>query len=180
MPAERVIEPEWLDHLPSAHPGAIGSRRDLQRLNFLMGHASLMAKLLKKSGCAHSIHRLVELRAGDGTFMLKLARRMAGPWEGAKAVLVDQHELVSDQTRKEFHKLGWEVEVLRQDAFVWLVQAEHEDHTAIISNLFLHHFEEKQLRTFFSGVSEKTHAFVACEPRRCPWALKASKLLGLI
>src|SRR5205823_4538574 len=73
----RLIIPEWLDDLPAADPGAIRSRRDLQRLNFLMGHVRVLARLLKKTGMMRSIRTLVELGAGDGAFLLQLARRIA-------------------------------------------------------------------------------------------------------
>src|SRR5262245_27301775 len=39
----RRVEPEWLDGLPATDPGAIRSRRDLRRLNRIMGHVGIVA-----------------------------------------------------------------------------------------------------------------------------------------
>lgn len=39
-PCAVFVEPELLDALPADDPQAIGSRADLRRLNFLMGHAA--------------------------------------------------------------------------------------------------------------------------------------------
>src|SRR5262245_23124512 len=77
MPLDRHIEPEWLDELPADDPGALGSRQDLQRLNSLMGHVRSMARLLRRSGAVGAMSTLVELGAGDGTFLLRVARRIA-------------------------------------------------------------------------------------------------------
>jgi hypothetical protein len=43
---ERVVQPELLDELPARDPRAARSRRDLRRLNMLMGHHRIMANAL--------------------------------------------------------------------------------------------------------------------------------------
>ena len=42
----RVLEPEWLDELPPQDPRAVRSRADLRRVNWLMGNARLIARVL--------------------------------------------------------------------------------------------------------------------------------------
>src|SRR6266536_4286482 len=65
----RRVEPELLDSLPADDPGAVGSRRDLQRLNAWMGHGQLMARALRSALDDAAPQQLVELGAGDGEFM---------------------------------------------------------------------------------------------------------------
>src|SRR5215510_8482946 len=45
-PMQRVIEPEWLDELRPENPRALHSRRDLRRINWLMGHVGIMQMAL--------------------------------------------------------------------------------------------------------------------------------------
>jgi hypothetical protein len=44
----------------------------------------------------------------------------------------------------------------------------------------LHHFSEDALRTLFANLAARVGFFAACEPRRSPWVLTASKLVRLI
>src|SRR5687768_14919562 len=94
----RVVEAEILDQLPSAAEAAVRSRRDLARLNALMGHARLIRKHL-----APDITRVADLGAGDGSLLLNVLRR-----GGAirKVVLVDQQRIVSDSTLAAFKNTG--------------------------------------------------------------------------
>lgn len=81
---QRCIEPELLDHLPASDPGAIRSRRDLVRVNLLMGHAAIMARSLL---CGAGRPRvLIDIGAGDGTFMLRVARRLAPRWPDCRLI----------------------------------------------------------------------------------------------
>src|ERR1039458_8146833 len=105
--ANRAVAPEWLDELPSSDAGALCSRRDLQRLNFWMGHVSIFRRVLAKIPAGQNPPRLVELGAGDGTLLLRLARALGPPWTAARAVLVDRRPSVSNETRAGFAELGW-------------------------------------------------------------------------
>src|SRR5436190_15367879 len=84
----RSLEPEWLDTLPPEQPEAIRSRRDLRRINNLMGHCRLMAGLLQQANAKKELKRLIDLGAGDGHFALQVARRLNLP--SAKLILVDR------------------------------------------------------------------------------------------
>ena len=43
----RILEPEWLDTLPEDDARAQRSRRDLVRVNALMGNVGIVARLLR-------------------------------------------------------------------------------------------------------------------------------------
>ena len=72
----RTLHPELLDDLPADEPAAIGSRRDLRRLNTLMGHAAIIARCLKNIFPHKPPSRIVEIGAGDGHLLLRIARQM--------------------------------------------------------------------------------------------------------
>ncbi|HEY2952136.1 MAG TPA: methyltransferase domain-containing protein [Verrucomicrobiae bacterium] len=173
---KRRVESEWLDELPAEEARAVASRRDLRRVNAWMGHAMILGRALSNYG--RKPRRIVELGAGDGTFMLAVAHRTAARWSGVETVLVDQQDLVSEQTRSDFGRLGWTARCVTADVFDWLESAETSDIT--VANLFLHHFEEEQLRTLLRLAAGRTDLFAACEPRRSGPPLLFSRLLWLI
>jgi hypothetical protein len=178
----RSIKPELLDELPPHDPRARQSRRDLQRLNVWMGHDRIMRRLLGGVDRRHRAgpSRIVEFGAGDGTFLLRLAK---GPlWRGAtnEAVLVDRQDLVSTQTHESFTDVSWKALPIQSDVFEWVRKAELRPTDVVIANLFLHHFGKDALRTLFAHVAARAAGFVACEPRRSPWVLGMSRLVGLI
>lgn len=174
MSLARIIEPEWLDELPPDAPRALRARGDLKRLNRIMGNAGMLRRQLLR-------HRpqpatIVELGAGDGTFMLALARRLKQP--PAKIILVDRQPAISDSSRQAFAALGCAVECVTADAFGWLAHADRVD--VIVCNLFLHHFSPQPLADLLRACAAKTSLFLACEPARSRLALCGSHLLGLI
>jgi len=179
----RVVEPELLDHLPPADRQAVHSRADLRRLNFIMGHAGILARALDGEQ-AESISRsrplrLVELGAGDGTLLFRLARRRSALGITAQITLLDQQDLVSAETRRAFALLNWSVESVKADVFTWL-GATSSCVDMVVANLFLHHLPVKELRALLRLVAARTNLFIACEPRRSWPALAASRLLWFI
>jgi len=204
---QRVVQSEWLDELPPEDAGAVQSRRDLRRLNFLMGHVGMMTRALAGPWGRQKVRSIVELGAGDGTFLLKLARQLerleagrlliramgnAGAWLAwrgriprlesipTKAVLVDRQKLVRTVIREKFGRLGWRVEIVKADVFDWLAEPRLATGTMMVANLFLHHFAEETLRSLLLHISARSDFFVACEPRRSAFALSASRKLGVI
>lgn len=168
----RVVEPEILDQLPATDEGATRSRRDLTRLNALMGHASLIRKHL-----ASDVTRVVDLGAGDGTFLfdvLKPARSVR------EVVLVDQQRVVSDDTLREFERIGIKPLVVIADVFDWLARQSAAPRTAVVANLFLHHFPCERLQHLLQLAAQGCDRFIACEPRRGAWPQLAASLVGLI
>src|SRR5258706_7375011 len=101
MGGARVVEAEWLDDLPPADPRALRSRRDLVRINALMGNARIVAAEIALAGRLRSI---AEIGAGDGSFMRKVLRTLgAGDVEvhlvdrqPLGTITADVFELLSD------------------------------------------------------------------------------------
>ena len=170
----RILTPEILDFLGPDDPRAIGSRRDLVRINTAMRQSAIMADALAG---APPPGLLADLGGGDGRFLLGVARRLAKRWPGVRAMILDQHDFVSRETRAGFAALGWHCEVLRGDIFELLPRIQPDIVTA---NLFLHHLDEKALTRLLSGIAARARTFVACEPRRGRFALLGARLVGIL
>jgi len=176
----REVKRELLDELPPGDRRAIGSRRDLQRVNAWMGHAHIMVRALAGAFTDRSPRSIVELGAGDGTLLLRLAKRIAPQWKPLRVVLVDRQRLLSPLTKAEFEALSWQVETLEMDVFDWLRRPDPVPSDVTIANLFLHHFSEDDLRTLLWHAAQQTGVFLACEPHRVNLSLCATALLRLI
>jgi hypothetical protein len=172
----RRVEPEWLDELPAEDERAVGSRQDLRRVNAWMGHANRLSRVLRAWG--GNPRRLVDLGAGDGTFLLAVARRLVARWPRLEIILVDRQNLVRRQTQEAFANLGWTVRSTPVDVFDWLQGKDAAD--IMLANLFLHHFPADRLKFLLSLAASKTELFAACEPRRGGLPLLFSRLIGLI
>ena len=181
MPKPRRVEPELLDELPPLDPRAIGSRRDLRRINAWMMQAGIMARLL---GQATERQRppltMLELGSGDGTFMLSVARRLAPMWPSVSVQLLDRQALVTEDTRAAFAKLGWRAEPVQADVFEALADGGKRDVDVITANLFLHHFEPSRLKLLLEQMARKTRLVAVCEPRRSALALAGSRMIFAI
>jgi hypothetical protein len=179
----RVVEPELLDALPPGDPQAAGSRADLRRLNFLMGHADFLTRAFRRQHEANPFQsrplRLVELGAGDGSLLLRLARRWSVLGVTAEVTLLDRQNLVSTETRRAFAALHWSVESVASDVFAWL-NSPAPIADVMLVNLFLHHFQDEQLAALLRLAAARTNRFLACEPRRSPLALTAARSLALL
>jgi hypothetical protein len=178
MAMERAVLPELLDHLPPADPRAVCSRRDLRRVNAIMRNAHIVAEALMRDSRPPP-RSLIELGAGDGAWMVQLAAALPQQWSGVHALLLDRQDTVAAGSLSALAARGWSTEVVTADVFDWLPGARaHVD--VIVANLFLHHFEYDRLRELLGMVASHCRLFVACEPRRSPTALHASRMLGLI
>jgi hypothetical protein len=177
---KRIVEPEWLDALPPNDPRAVASRRDLRRLNRIMGHAGTLCRLLHSGAGRPMPKRIVELGSGDGTLMLELARHLSPAWKQVEVVLLDGKDAVVDETRRAIESLGWKIEIVAADVFDFLKKPANQIADIMLANLFLHHFSEEQLKMLFRLAAERTKLFAACEPRRAAVPLAFSRLVGLI
>jgi hypothetical protein len=148
--SSRSLEREWLDELPASDARAIRSRRDLRRINAIMGNARLIARHLGQAT------RIADLGGGDGTLMDAVARKLKRKLD---VVNVDR-----------LHGL---------DVFEFL-QHPGTALDAIVANLFLHHLDSESLRRLLALAAMRAPLFIACEPRRSAPALWASRLVGLI
>jgi hypothetical protein len=176
----REVKRELLDELPPGDRRAIGARRDLQKINACMGHRHIMIRALAGAFTGESPRSIVELGAGDGTLLLRLAKSIAPRWKPLRVVLVDRRRLLSPRTKAEFEALSWHVESLEADVFEWLERPRPERSHLTITSLFLHHFREDDLRRLLWHAARQTGVFLACEPRRVNFALGAAALLGFI
>jgi hypothetical protein len=149
----RILETEWLDTLPASDPRAEHARRDLRRVNTLMGNARHIAAALRphwREGM-----RIADLGAGDGSLMRAVARRLP---HSVTTISVDQSSGL--------------------DVLDYLRQPEKLD--AIVCNLFLHHLDADVLSDVLALAAERAPLFVACEPRRARIALQASRMLWVL
>jgi len=179
MASVRRIEAEWLDELPAEDPRAIGSRRDLRRVNTLMLQTGITVRALRRHWTGAPPRTLLEIGAGDGTFMLRVARQLAPEWPNLHVTLLDQRHCIAATTQQAIGRLTWTATPVIADAF---------DHLAALTsrvdiitvNLVLHHFQPERLAELCARAARSTRLFIASEPRRGPSALIGSMLLGAI
>jgi hypothetical protein len=176
----RAVEPELLDELPGNDPRAVQSRRDLQRLNGWMGNAATVADALRSAFRERAPGRLVELGSGDGSFILRVARRLAPDWPGVHVELLDRQSIVMPETRDALDRLGWRTEIVTSDVFDWLQGPVAAPYDVVVANLFLHHFTGVQLSELLRGAARRARVFVAVEPRRSAWVFASSCLVWFI
>jgi hypothetical protein len=173
----RTVAPEWLDTLPAEDRRAVRSRRDLRRVNRIMLQAGIMLRLVHAHAGPEPPGRILELGCGDGTFMLRLARKLAKEWPSVSVTLLDRQDVVGGDTRAGFEALGWHAEVVCSDVFAYLADNRWPPVDITLANLFLHHFEANDLSRLVRRASERTPLFIACEPRRSALALAGSRSL---
>ena len=175
---KRIVEPELLDELPPGDPLAVGSRRDLCRVNAWMRHHAIMAGALQGRWNGHAPRQIIELGAGDGNFLLQVAQKISSRWPNAIATLLDRRKTVTQQTLVSFASFGWHAEAITADVFDWLPAANPAE--VVMANLFLHHFDEADLAGLLRAIADRARLFVALEPRRAPLPLLCSRLLWAI
>jgi hypothetical protein len=180
MHLPRRIQPEWLDVLPEDDLRSLRSRHDLRRLNGWMMQTGIMEQLLTRHSPDKEPRTILELGAGDGTFMLHLARRLASRWQGVRVILLDRQAIVSDETREGFRRLGWQIETITADVFEFLDRREELSVDILTANLLLHHFTSEQVERLFAQAAVLAPLFVGCEPRRAMPGLICSRLLWVI
>jgi hypothetical protein len=194
----RIVQPELLDTLPPDDPRAIHSRHDLRRVNAWMRNHAIMAKALLASVNSCPPVQITDLGAGDGHFLVRVAKKISFHWPGAKATLLDNQKVINPQILSSFTPLGWQAEAVAADVFDWANNRERrlpaggltsdesssrQDAGApgvFVANLFLHHFEDARLVELFRAIAGRARLFVAIEPRRAPWPLFCCRLLWLI
>lgn len=176
----RTVQPERLDHLEPHDPLARRSRRDLRRVHIAMGSVSILRRMLARVDLGAQPRRIIDLGAGDGTLLLRLARALQPRWTGVELTLLDRQDLVAAQTREAYRQLGWTVTVLRADALSWARAAAMDRYDLCVAVLFLHHFDSAELNILLAGAGVRTRAFVGCEPRRALLSRIGSAGVGLI
>jgi hypothetical protein len=170
---KRVVQPEILDELPPDDPCAMRSRRDLRRVNAWMGNHSIMAGTLKDISIGVP-RQITELGCGDGDFLLQVARMTN--WQNVDATLLDLQQNVSAETLAGFSKLGWRAKAVVADVLDW-PQSTVE---AVVANLFLHHFEDGELKELLRIIAARAKLFIAVEPERLHFSFACAQMLRLI
>ena len=180
MTAPRCVRPEVLDDLDPDDPRALRSRRDLQRVHRAMRSISALKQALCRLRLRAPPTRILELGAGDGTLLLRLAASLRPRWDGVRLTLLDRQQVVSPDTVDHYRGLGWEVTPVCEDVLSWTRQSTREPYDLCVTTLFLHHFQDLELRELLRGVASKSRAFIAIEPRRETLARAGSRLIGLL
>ncbi len=193
MKLVRTVVAEELDSLEAADPSAMRSRRDLQRVHRAMGTCAILVgelrAVLAHRPAGSAPVRILELGAGDGTLMLRVARALQPRWPGVQLTLLDRMDLLDPGTRAGYAAVGWSATAHTMDALDWARQQLGEEGLAqpekplwdlVIANLFLHHFEARELRLLLAAIARCSCALVACEPRRSGLALAASHWIGAL
>ncbi len=173
--SHRAVHPELLDALPPEAPEARASRRDLRRINGIMGQKRIMVRSLR-AHVSRKPRRIVELACGHGHAMLAIARRMAPAWPGVELTLMDLQPVVPETIRAEIAALGWSVDVVKAEAFEWLESA--SGYYLALANLFLHHFDDPELERLLAGIAASAATLVATEPHRAAFAHLAARSIG--
>ncbi len=174
----RIIKPEFLDSLPPGSPEALRSRRDLHRVNGWMRNHAVMAAALRTECDGTALREITELGAGDGRFLLRVAKKLSSDWPEVKATLLDLNNSVDSKTLAAFTSLGWRARAVVADVFDWPQSSDGDE--VVIANLFLHHFEDVRLMELFQTISQRAKLFIAVEPHRFRYAWASAQLLRLL
>ena len=176
---KRIVEPELLDQLPPADSAAQQARRDLRRINRLMGNAGILSRAMHSAIADNAPRELLELGAGDGGLLLQVARQLAPQWKNVHVRLLDRSSVVNDSTIAAFAEIGWQAESVTSDALDWF-RSKRSPVGIVVANLFIHHFVETELRALFAEIAQCANLFVAVEPRRASLPLAAGSCLWAI
>lgn len=176
---KRIVQPELLDALPPGDRRAAWSRLDLRRINAWMRNHAIVADALRAAADDKPPSQIVEIGAGDGDFLLNVARRMP-IWRTVRATLLDQQPLVDQWVLTSFSGLGWRAEAVVADVFEWLRSSRSHSADVVVANLFLHHFDDAQLVELLGAVAKQARIFVSVEPRRGQWPLTFCQMLWII
>jgi hypothetical protein len=125
----RIVEPELLDHLPHDDPAARRSRRDLRRINFLMGNERWILRTLHLFPDT-AAPMICEIGAGDGDLAAKTHCR----FPNSRIAACD----LAPRPAGLDPAIDW------RDGDIF--QQAPTPGGVLIANLFLHHFEGEDLR----------------------------------
>jgi len=174
----RLVETEWLDELPPDDPLAVRSRRDLRRVNAWMRHHAIMADALQNHLNRSAPEHIVELGAGDGNFLLRVAQKISASCPNVNVTLLDRQKIIQPHTLASFTALGWRAEAVSADVFDWLHSSGPVE--VVTANLFLHHFYDVSLAGLLRVIAARARLFIAIEPRRSALPWLGSRLLWAI
>jgi hypothetical protein len=176
----RRVESEVLDGLAAADPRAKRSRNDLQRIHRAMATLAIVQRALDRGTEGNVPRTVLELGAGDGSLMLRLARGRASRWPDVRVTLLDRLDVIAPRTLGGIRSAGWTPTVVTMDVFDRLAQRDDSRWDVVLANLFVHHFAPGDLDRLFAAVAARTRLFFCCEPRRSALAVAGSHMIGLL
>jgi SAM-dependent methyltransferase len=180
----RIVEAEVLDSLSPDDPAAERSRRDLLRVNRVMGASRILSAAMRSAMAGRMPSRrplrVLEIGCGDGDLLLAAVSGLKG-WPKADLTLLDRVPLVDFETQRAFAAHGWLARTVTADVLQWAnAPTGWPRFDLVVANLFLHHFDADRLAALLKAIAPRCDALVACEPRRVRLALAASHLVGAI
>lgn len=146
---KRVVVPELLDSMSPDDPEAMRSRRDLRRINWLMGNDDWIGRTVRKFPEV-AARGMVEIGAGDGV----LCHRLRQLFPAAPLAAYDLAPAPRDLARQVTWQQG--------DIFT---MPPPDAGGVLIANLFLHHFEGEALVTLGRWMSS-CEVIIISEPDR--------------
>lgn len=176
----RRVEPEWLDRLAADDPQARRTRHDLRRINRAMATLSIVVAGLDRVVASRAPRTILDLGAGDGSLMLRVAKQRKSHWPDVAVTLLDRKTSVDALTLAGIRATGWRPDIVTADVMDWIATPATSRWDLVVANLFVHHFAEDDLRRLFAGIASRSQAFFCCEPRRSRFALTGSRLVGLL
>ncbi|HUF61756.1 MAG TPA: class I SAM-dependent methyltransferase [Verrucomicrobiales bacterium] len=147
---QRLVEPEVLDGLDAGDQRAICCRRDLQRINRLMGNYRWFVSALNRLGLERA--EVIELGSGDG----ELGRRLSAAYPGLRATGFD----LTGRPATWPSRFEWIQGDLRETLRGFPVEGKF-----IVANMVFHHFPEAELKDV-SGLLTRCEGILASEPWR--------------
>ncbi len=186
----RQVHVEELDHLSAEDPTAQRSRRDLLRVHRAMGTVGIIVRACRQLLSTLPVNdapsltrplRILELGAGDGRLMLRVAHALGKSFGQVEIALLDRQDIVTNETMDAYAALGWQASTRVVDVRDWAADAAlREQHDLVVTTLFLHHFEGVELDVLLHAMASTSTRTFACEPRRGFIAKTGSRLVGLI
>jgi hypothetical protein len=156
---DRILTPELLDSLPPDSPEAVRSRRDLVRLNRIMGNPAWFARTAPPLARPGEI--ALELGAGDGS--LTLALRAAG--------------LATDALDRFPAPAVWPAVAGTRWHVADLRAFEHwASYPIVVGNLILHHLDAPALAALGAKLDQTARVLVFNEPLR----FRRARLLWMV
>lgn len=143
----RQLVPELLDALPHADAAALDSRRDLRRINFLMGNTRWFIRNLPR--LIDRGDRVLELGAGTGDLGQALFRH---------GVHVDAMDLCPPPAEWPTARSWHEADALTFYGY--------SSYPVVIGNLIFHHFSSAELADLGAKFNHSARLIIACEPAR--------------
>jgi len=143
----RQLVPELLDALPASDPEAVHSRRDLRRINTLMGNTRWFLRSL--TSLIDSGDSTLELGAGRGDLAEALSRQ---------GVPVDALDRCPPSIEWPSTRSWHEADALKFN--------DYSLYSVVIGNLIFHHFSTTELAVLGAKFNRSARLIVACEPAR--------------